>query len=71
MTDRARIRIAATVTALFLAAISAVGLATHRDTPAPAPTATAVKQSTLAPTAPPASGEEHGDEAGEEHEIDD
>jgi hypothetical protein len=41
MSDRTRIRIAALVTALFLVAISAVGLATRADTPRPATPATA------------------------------
>jgi len=52
MNDKARIKIAAVVTALFLSAVSLVGLATHTHTPqaiaTPAPAA--IVQQT--PTAP-------------------
>jgi hypothetical protein len=53
MSDKARIRIAATVTALFLAGISAAGLATHGGQPQPAPTTTTPSTATQARTAPP------------------
>jgi hypothetical protein len=71
MSDKTRIRVAAGVTALFLAAISAVGLVTHRNGPvavgAPRPAASTIQRSTVAPApvarVPPAT--EHD---GYEHE---
>lgn len=55
MSDKTRIRIAAGVTALFLAAISAVGLVTHRNGPvavgAARPAASTLQRSTVAPVA--------------------
>ena len=67
MTDKARIKIAAVVTALFLAGISTVGLALHKHEPATAGATTAapaaVQQRTAAPAHPcsPARGEHEGD----------
>ncbi len=55
MTDKTRMRIAGIVTALFLAGISTVGLASHRHDPATAgttaPAAAAVQPPTTAPAA--------------------
>jgi len=80
MTDKTRIKIAAAVTALFLAGISAAGLAARDDQPQAAATTTA--QPTPVPTAAldrsaPAEergndeGYQAGDEPYEEHEDDD
>ena len=54
MSDKARIKIAATVTALFLAAISAAGLATHGSQPQRATTGTTPSVATQVQTAPTA-----------------
>ncbi|HET8756176.1 MAG TPA: hypothetical protein VFM58_09205 [Solirubrobacteraceae bacterium] len=54
MTDQARIKIAAAVTALFLAGISAAGLAAHGGQPQPATTATAPSAAAQARTPAPA-----------------
>ncbi len=54
MTDKTRIKIAGIVTALFLAGVSTVGLASHRATATAgttAPVAAAVQQPTTAPAA--------------------
>jgi hypothetical protein len=81
MTDKTRIKIAAAVTALFLAGISAAGLAARDDQPQAAATATAQP---TAPTPVPAAlnrsapAEERSDyeryetddEPSEEHEDD-
>ena len=57
MTDKARIKIATIVTALFLAGISTAGLTLHKHAPAPATTpATAVQQPAV--PAPQLSGDE-------------
>lgn len=81
MTDKTRIKIAAIVTALFLAGISAIGLAARSDTPAAAPAsarapaapATAVPpQQTSTPVARPAGNHENEDdehEGREEHAL--
>ena len=63
MTDKARIKIAAAVTALFLAGISAAGLAVRDDQPQAATTAAAPSSETPAPNAAanqPSSGEDRG-----------
>jgi hypothetical protein len=68
MTDKARIKIAAAVTALFLAAVSLAGIATRVDVPKPASAAPApvlVQQPTTAPPASPAA--EYGDREEGEH----
>jgi hypothetical protein len=72
MTDKARIKIAALVTALFLAGASAVGLATHQHTPGalpPAPAAVVQPPAVApAPQLSPGADEsayEHEDSAGE------
>ena len=80
MTDQARIKVAASVTALFLAGISAAGLASRRHEPAvgdPAPAAVTVQQPEAAPVAQLTgySAREDGDErhevaSYEEHEDD-
>jgi hypothetical protein len=65
MTDKARIRIAAAVTALFLAGISVAGLAARDDRPQAGTTAAARSVATPAPTAAaaePAAGEDRGDD---------
>jgi hypothetical protein len=65
MTDKARIKIAAAVTALFLAGISVAGLAARDDQSQAATTATARAIATPAPTAAaddPAAGEARGDD---------
>jgi hypothetical protein len=81
MTDKTRIKIAAAVTALFLAGISAAGLAARDDQPQAAATTTAQP---TAPTPAPAAlnraasagersdyeGYETDDEPYEEHEDD-
>lgn len=67
MTDKARIKIAAAVTALFLAGISAAGLAARDDQPQPATTATAPSIATPARTAAAAdsaTGGARGDDDG-------
>jgi hypothetical protein len=70
MTDKARIKIAAVVTALFLAAVSLAGIATRTDAPK-AVSATsvpaAVQRATTAAPASPAGEYEDGEE-GEHHE---
>ena len=65
MTDKARIKIAAIVTVLFLAGISTTGLALRQQEPATAgatqPTAAGVQQPTAAPaTQASARGEQDG-----------
>ena len=64
MTEKARIKVAAIVTALFLAGISTAGLALRRHEPATAgatPAAAAVQQPTVAQTAQvTARGEQDG-----------
>jgi hypothetical protein len=70
MTDKARIRIAAAVTALFLAGISAAGLAAHDHRPQSAAPATAASIATPSANATSAA---RGDDDGysyEEHEDD-
>jgi hypothetical protein len=59
MADKTRIRLAAAVTALFLAAISALGIATHRQAPPALTPAAVVAQ----PPAANPSGRPGGDEA--------
>ena len=60
MTDRARLTIAAVVTALFLAAISAAGLFAHGHPQAPTATVPATAQPTSVQPAPaPTQYEEH------------
>ncbi len=69
MTDKTRIKIAAVVTALFLAAVSLAGIATRTDAPKAVSAASApagVQQPTTAP-APPAGEYEDGD-GGEDHD---
>lgn len=73
MTDKTRIKIAAIVTALFLAGISAIGLAARSDAPAAAPAKAVQPQETSAPVARPAGNHENeGDEneGREEHAVD-
>ena len=74
MTDKARIRIAATVTALFLAGISAAGLVAHGHQPqpaAPATTAAITAPSANATTAARGDDGGYGGQGYEEHEHDD
>ena len=62
MTDKARIRIAALVTALFLAAVSIAGVATRSREPSAAtasPPAAAVQQSTPTSAVTQAASYEH------------
>ena len=62
MTDRARIKIAAIVTALFLAGISSSGLALHKHAPSTAGVttpATAVQQPAAVAGPQLSGGEEH------------
>ena len=62
MTDKARIKIAAIVTALFLAGVSTSGLALHKHAPATAGVttpATAVQQSAAIPGPQLSGGEDH------------
>jgi hypothetical protein len=69
MTDKARLKIAAVVTALFLAAVSLAGIATRTDAPkaaSAAPAAAAVQQPTVAPASP--AGEYEDGEEGEHHD---
>ncbi|MET0818751.1 MAG: hypothetical protein ABWZ67_14390 [Solirubrobacteraceae bacterium] len=72
MTDKTRIKIAAAVTALFLAGISAAGLAARDGQPQAAATTEAQPTATLDQSAP--AGERAGYEADqppyEEHEDD-
>jgi hypothetical protein len=77
MTDKTRIKIAAAVTALFLAGISAVGLAARDDQPQAAARPTAQPApATQTPTATPAGtglayeDERDDDERAEEHDDD-
>jgi hypothetical protein len=71
MTDKARIRIAAAVTALFLVGISAAGLAARDDQPRPA---TAAAAASIARSAPTAAAEDeasgHDEHDGAEREDD-
>jgi hypothetical protein len=57
MTDKARIRIAAAVTALFLAGISAAGLAARDDRPQAATTTVPPTAASQTPTASASSGD--------------
>ena len=73
MTDKARIRIAALVTALFFATISALGLGLHHHQPAIAGTTmvapAVVQPRTAAPVTPVSGrGEQEGDEPYQERE---
>ena len=73
MTDKARIRIAAAVTALFLAGISAAGLVAHGHlphSPAPATTAAIAPPSTNATAAARGDDDGYGAQGYEEHEND-
>ena len=73
MTDKARIRIAAAVTALFLAGISAAGLVAHDHRPqtaAPATTASLATPSANATTAARGDDDGYGAQGYEEHESD-
>ena len=73
MTDKLRIRIAAGVTALFLAAISAAGLAAHQD-PTPAGAAAGSGPPVVAPRSDDEGYDDEGyddegyDEEGGEHD---
>ena len=73
MTDKTRIKIAAVVTALFLAGISAAGLAAGHDQPQAAATTTAQPSASTPATAAgldqSAPTEERGSDEG--HEADD
>jgi hypothetical protein len=74
MTDRARIRIAAIVTALFLGLISAVGLAARSEQPAAPPPAAATARATAPAVAPQAAVNTYRGDLGsyeQEHEDDD
>ena len=71
MTDKARIKIAALVTALFLATISTLGLALHKHEPPTAGATTAAPAGVQQPTAAPgtqvsARGEREGDDASDQ-----
>ena len=68
MTDKARIRIAAAVTALFLAGISAAGLVAHGH--APATTASLATPSANTPTAARGDDDGYGAQGYEDHEND-
>ena len=70
MSEKARIKIAAAVTALFLAGISVAGLAAHDDRPHPATSATAPSIAAPAPTAA-AVDQSRGDEGERYAEIED
>jgi hypothetical protein len=73
MTDKARIRIAATVTALFLAGVSAAGLVAHDHRPqsaVPAGTASITAPSANATAAARGDDDGYGAEGYEEHEND-
>ena len=73
MTDKARIRIAAAVTALFLAGISAAGLAAHDRQPLPSkatPAASIATPSANATTAARGGDDGYGAQGYEEHETD-
>ncbi len=65
MTDRIRTRIAATVTALFIAAVSLAGIATHRPATASGTATTTVtaqpSQARALPVAAPAAHHEEND----------
>lgn len=69
MTDKARIKIVAVVTALFLAAVSLAGIATRTETQqaaaTPAPAA-AVQQAAAAGTTPVAAEHEGGEDREDE-----
>jgi hypothetical protein len=76
MADQARIKIAAAVTALFLAGISAAGLAAHDHRPQSAATATAASLATPTPKAAAggsaaARGEDDGYGAEDYEELED
>jgi hypothetical protein len=63
MTDKARIKIAALVTALFLAGISTAGVALHKHAPVTAGAATPATSVQQAATGPQLSGDdEHEDD---------
>ena len=73
MTDKARIRIAATVTALFLAGISAAGLIAHDHRPqsaAPAAAAAITTPSANAAAAARGGDDGYGAQGFAEHEND-
>lgn len=73
MTDKARIRISAAVTALFLAGISAAGLAARDHQPQAATTAAAPSVATAAATAAagsPGRGDDDHYDAGGYEEVD-
>ena len=74
MTDKARIKIATIVTALFLAGISTAGLALHKHEPATAGAttpATAVQQPATVPAPQASGGEEHEGYQNASHEESD
>lgn len=74
MTDKARIKIATIVTALFLAGISTAGLALHKHEPATAGVttpATAVQQPAAVPAPQVSGGEEHEGYENASHEESD
>jgi hypothetical protein len=74
MTDKARIKIATIVTALFLAGISTAGLALHKHEPATAGTttpATAVQQPAAVPAPQLSGGGEHEGYENASHEESD
>ena len=65
MTDKARIKIAATVTALFLGSVSLAGIATHTETPkaaSAAAVAAAVQPAAAPAAAQPVGGHEEGEQ---------
>lgn len=71
MTDKARIKIAAVVTALFLAAVSLAGIATRADTPQAAATpvpAAALQQVPAAGTTIAAADHEDGEDREDDHD---
>lgn len=71
MTEKARIKIAGVVTALFLAAISLAGIATHTDArpaAAPAPAATVQQAPAAGGTLVAAEHHDGGDGEGEGHD---
>ncbi|HJV95574.1 MAG TPA: hypothetical protein VJ608_06030 [Albitalea sp.] len=78
MTDKTRIKIAAIVTALFLAGISTAGLALHNAEPTtaatPAPAAAVIPQPAAAPIARTSGDDEktaYQNKSREEHDADD
>lgn len=72
MTDKTRIKIAAAVTALFLAGISAAGLATRDDQPQAAATPAAQPApATQTPTATPGGRVSYDDERDDDERYED